>query len=83
MLARLFGYFMPVDTGPPLRDHRAEARECAEANRQAASQLLQAERDYWSAYYRRATSDDGRAKASYELEQLALFEDCRREKAGG
>lgn len=73
-IARLLNYFLPVDSGPPLRDHRAEARACAEANRKAAAQLVQAERDYWDAYHAKAVTQVERDRALDQLNRLDCME---------
>lgn len=41
-----------------------------EANDAYAAQLVQAERDYWNAYYKRATTNEERWTAIDELERL-------------
>jgi hypothetical protein len=67
MFARLLGYFAPLSDGPSVRDHRT-------ANIAAAKQLVQAERDYWNAFYKRATTQEERWTAIDEIERLDCLE---------
>ncbi len=70
--AAIRNYFAPMRLNA--REHRQANREVAEANRKAAAQLVQAERDYWNAYYRKATTQEERWTAIEELERLDILD---------
>jgi hypothetical protein len=56
------------------RRERDDNRACFEANRAQERALLQAERDYWDAFYKRATTQEERWQAIDELERLDAIE---------
>jgi hypothetical protein len=69
---RIRSYFLPLTFSA--REQRSQNRTVAEANKAAAAALVQAERDYWSAYYKRATTQEERWQAAEELERLDALE---------
>lgn len=72
IVARIRDYLLPLNFSA--REARIENRTVAEANKAAAAALVQAERDYWTAYYKRATTDSERWTAIDELERLNVLE---------
>lgn len=69
---RIRGYFLPLTFSA--REQRQQNRTVAEANAAAAKALVQAERDYWNAYYAKATTQEERWTAIEELDRLNVLE---------